>query len=156
MTTKQQDLNYIKDYLKSHFQFVLATSGEHPWVATLYYSTDDDLNIYFLTSPKTIHAQHIKDNPKVAASFADSPQAPNSKKVGLQIYGICKEITGARKITHAITLWTKTLNVTNKDYSYQGMLKKAISGRMYKLTPKKIKFFNEELWEEGKEKLIEL
>ncbi len=36
------------------------------------------------------------------------------------------------------------------------MMSKLIDGRMYKVIPKKIKFFNQELWEEGKEPLIEL
>lgn len=156
MTTKQQDLEHIKKYLSSHFQLVLATVGTHPWVSTLYYSIDADLNIYFLTSPKTIHGKQLAKNPKVAVAISDSPQTPASKKKGLQIYGLCKQISGARKVTHAITLWKQTLGVTSDIYSYEGMLKKAISGRMYKITPKKIKFFNEELWEEGKERLIEL
>ena len=156
MSTKQQDLEQVKKYLKNHFQLVLATVGTHPWVCTLYYSIDNDLNIYFLTSPKTIHGQQLAKNSKVAAAISDSPQTPTAKKKGLQIYGLCKQISGARKVTHAITLWKQTLGVTSKDYSYEGMIKKAISGRMYKITPKKIKFFNEELWEEGMEKLIEL
>lgn len=156
MSNNKKTISQIKEYLQSHFQFVLARYGEYPWVATLYYSVDDDLNIYFLTGPHTIHAEHIAKNSHVAAAISDAPQAPNSNKKGLQISGVCVEVTGARKITHAITLWTKTLGVTNPNYSYEGMVKKAISGHMYKLTPKKIKYFNEELWEEGKEKLIEL
>lgn len=156
MTTKQEDLEQIKIYLASHFQLVLATSGKYPWICTVYYSIDNDLNIYFLTSPSTIHGQQLAKNPQVAVAIADSPQTPSSQKKGLQIYGLCQQISGARKITHAITLWKKTLGVTSKDYSYEGMVKKAISGRMYKITPKKIKYYNEELWEEGDEKMIEL
>lgn len=135
---------------------VVATSGDFPWACTVYYSTDNDLNIYFLTSPDTLHAQQIQSNPKVAVAIADSPQRPNSSKSGLQISGLCKQITGERKITHAITLWNKSLGVTDPNYSYAGMVKKAISGRMYKIVPKKIKYFNESLWEEGKERMIEL
>jgi len=156
MTTKQQDLDHVKKYLTNHFQMVLATNGRFPWVCTLYYSIDSDLNIYFLTGPTTIHGKQIAKNGKVAVAISDSPQTPASKKKGLQIYGLCKQISGVRKVTHAITLWKQTLGVTSDKYSYEGMLKKAITGRMYKITPKKIKFFNEELWEEGKEKLIEL
>lgn len=156
MLTKQQDLEHIKKYLENHFQLVLATNGKFPWICTLYYSIDNDLNIYFLTGPATIHGKQIARNAKVAVAVSDSPQTPNSKKKGLQIYGLCKQISGVRKVTHAITLWKQTLGVTSKDYSYEGMVKKAISGRMYKITPKKIKFFNEELAEEGKERLIEL
>jgi len=156
MSNQLTDLEHIKNYLNNHYQLALATSGDHPWICTVYYTTDEDLNIYFLTSPKTIHGKQIAVNPQVAVAISDSPQNPKDNKHGLQIYGHCKQITGERKITHAISLWKKTLGVTNPDYSYAGMLKKAISGRMYQITPKKIKFFNENLWEEGKEKLIEL
>lgn len=155
MTTKEQDIEYMKKYLADHFQMVLATSDTFPWISTLYYSFDDQMNIYFLTSPDTIHGKQLKSNPKVAIAIADSPQNPTAKKKGLQIYGLCEQISGARKVTHAITLWKRTLGVTSNDYSYEGMIKKAISGRMYKVTPKKVKFFNEELWEEGKERLLE-
>ena len=156
MSVKTKDLLLVKDFLKDHYQLAIATYGDHPWIATVYYSMDDALNLYFLTAPSTLHAQHIAQNKDVAVVIADSPQAPNSSKKGLQIYGICEQITGEKKITHAITLWNKSLGVTDPNYSYAGMLKKAISGRMYKIVPKKIKFFNEDLWEEGKEKLIEL
>lgn len=156
MLTREQTMVEIKKYLESHFQMAVATSGRFPWICTVYYSIDSDLNIYFLTGPLTIHGKQIAKNPKVAVAISDAPQSPNSKKKGLQIYGLCKRISGARKVTHAITLWKQTLGVTSKDYSYEGMVKKAISGRMYKITPKKIKFFNEEMAEEGKELLIEL
>jgi uncharacterized protein YhbP (UPF0306 family) len=156
MLSKEENLAHIKKFLESHFQMVVATNDRFPWICTVYYSIDSDLNIYFLTGPSTIHGKQIAKNPKVAVAIADAPQTPTSKKKGLQIYGVCKQISGARKVTHAITLWKQTLGVTSKDYSYEGMIKKAITGRMYKITPKKIKFYNEELWEEGDECLIEL
>ncbi len=146
----------IKQFLDSHFQMVLATNGSHPWICTVYYTTDKDMNIYFLTSPKTIHGKQIAKNPKVAIAVADAPQAPASSKKGLQIYGVCKQISGMHKVTYAVNLWKKALGVTSSDYSYEGIMKKAISGRMYKVTPKQLKFFNEELWEEGEEPLIKL
>lgn len=156
MESRQEVISKIKEYLQAHYQLVIATYGEHPWICTVYYSVDNDMNIYFLTSPDTLHAQQIKSNLHVAVAIADSPQAPNSNKKGLQIYGLCEQISGEKKITHAINLWTKNLGVNNPDYSYAGMMKKAISGRMYKVTPKKIKYYNEEIWEEGDEKIIEL
>ncbi|GIK84140.1 MAG: hypothetical protein BroJett025_07620 [Patescibacteria group bacterium] len=147
----------IKKYLTDKYQMVLATSGaEYPWIATLYFSFDDELNLYFLSSPNTLHCKQIDENQKVAVAIADSPQNPTSNKKGLQIFGVAQQISGKHKITHALNLWKKTLGVTSTEYSYEGMTKKLISGRMYKIIPKKIKFFNEELWEEGKEVTIEL
>ena len=156
MPKYEKDLEYATKFLNDHFQMVLATSGKFPWICTVYYTVDSKRDIYFLTDPATIHAKQISKNAKVALAISDSPQTPASKKIGLQIYGLCKQVSGANKVTYAINLWKKTLGVTSKDYSYEGMVRKAIHGRMYKITPKKMKFFNEELWEEGKEKLIEL
>lgn len=153
---KEDVLGLIKGYIQDHYQMVVATNDDHPWIATLYYSFDDDLNLYFLSSPTTLHCQQILNNPHVAVSIADSPQAPTAKKIGIQIYGLAEKISGERKITHALNLWRKTLNVTSAEYSYKGMMSKLIDGRMYKVVPKKIKFFNQEIWEEGEEPLIEL
>ena len=55
-----------------------------------------------------------------------------------------------------LDLWRAKLKVESPDYIFEGMQTGKISGRMYKITPKKLKFFNEALQEEGKEKLIEL
>ncbi|MFZ1720991.1 MAG: pyridoxamine 5'-phosphate oxidase family protein [Microgenomates group bacterium] len=149
-------IEHISDFIKSNTQMTIATYGDSPWIATVYYSSDDALNLYFLSDPDTIHCHHIKVNPNVAVSIADSPQAPSSNKIGLQISGIAEQISDKKKIVHALDLWRKTLGVTSNAYTYAGMMKKAIKGRMFKVTPNKIKFFNEELWEEGSEPVVEL
>lgn len=150
------NIEYIRDFLKGHYQMAVATNGEHPWIATVYFSYDEDLNFYFLSNPETIHCKHIATNPHVSVSIAHSPQNPAEKKKGLQFFGIAEQISDKHKIIHAITLWRKTLNVTSDTYTYEGMMKKAIDGRMYKVTPKKMKLFNEDIWEEGTEPVIDL
>lgn len=154
--TYNNTLEHIRGFVGSHYQLVIGTYDNEPWCATLYYAADDDLNIYFLTSPSTIHASHIANNPRVSVSIADSPQEPNSKKKGLQMFGLCELLTDDSDIETAIKFWTKKLNVENPNYSLEGIKNDMISGRMYKIKPKKIKFFNEDLQEEGKEQLIEL
>ncbi|MBP9670660.1 pyridoxamine 5'-phosphate oxidase family protein [Candidatus Woesebacteria bacterium] len=146
----------IKDYLSTHIQFALATNGEHPWIATMYYGMDDDLNIYFLTSPETIHAKGLKQNPLVSAVIADSPQKPDSKKIGLQLYGSASELEGEEAIKAGFKIWCSVLKVTDPKYSYEGIKSGDLHYRIYKLVPKKIKYYNEELWDEGDEKVIEL
>lgn len=154
---KQEDeLKHITDYLSNQYQMTIATYGDHPWIATVYYSLDDDLHLYFLSDPTTLHCQHIAKNPQVAVSICDSPQNPSSKKKGIQIFGIAEKISEIHKIKHSLTLWRKTLGITSSIYTYEGMMKKSIAGRMYMIKPKKIKFFNEDLWEEGMEREIDL
>lgn len=156
MSVSKQDLVQIDKFLSDHMQMSAATSGEFPWIFTAYYVIDADLNLYFLTGPSTIHGKQLIDNPKVAVAIADSPQSPVGKKAGLQMSGICIQLTEELEVKSAISMWCDKLHVHSPDYSYEGMQSGKISGRMYKIVPKKIKFFNEALQEEGKEKLIEL
>jgi len=146
----------IEKYLKSHKQFALATYGDHPWIATMYYGVDDDLNIYFLTSPDTIHAQGVYKKSEVAAVIADSPQDPKSKKVGMQIYGIAKELEGEKEIKDGFKVWCGALDVTDPKYSYEGIKSGDLHHRLYIVNPKKIKYYNENLFEEGDEQTLEL
>jgi len=156
MTTKQQDLEHVGKFLTDHTQMSASTSSNYPWIFTAYYTTDKDLNLYFLTSPKTIHAGQIATNPKIAVAIADSPQDLMGKKAGLQMSGLCTQLNDESEIRTALKLWRTKLNVENPDYTYESMQAGKISGRMYKIVPKKIKFFNEHLQEEGEERLIEL
>lgn len=148
----------ILEFLKKHKLMFVATQGEHPWIAALYYSFDSDLNLYFLSDPATLHGKHIKKNTNVAVAIADSTQHPESFKKGLQIYGQAKQISDAKKISHSLSLWKKSIGYKGKEISFENMMKKIIKGRMYKITPKKIKFFNQELFkvEDGKEPILEL
>lgn len=148
----------ILDFLVSKKLMVLATYGDHPWVASVYYSFDKDLNLYFISSPVTIHGRHIEKNNKVAAAIVDSHQKPSDVKRGLQIYGTVEKISGVNKIRHAIRLWKDFLNIQRPDISLENMKKGLYKGRMYKLIPKKIKLFDQEKFKvpDGEEPVLEL
>lgn len=151
---REEILKHISNFLHERMQMVISTSGEHPWIATVYYALDSQLNFYFISDPKTLHGSHIGSNPHIALSVSDSPQHPSSKKKGVQIYGIATQLKDEKEIKIGLTLWRKALEVTSDAYTYEGMMKNAIHGRLYKVTPKKIKYYNEEIWDEGDEKTI--
>jgi len=153
---RDEILKQISDFLHDRLQMVVATSGEHPWIATVYYALDSDLNFYFISDPQTLHGSHIASNPHIALSVSDSPQHPSSKKKGIQIYGIATQLKDEKEITFGLELWRKKLEVTSDAYTYEGIMKNEIHGRLYKITPKKIKYYNEEIWDEGDEKTITL
>lgn len=148
---------HIFDYLKQHNLMQLATSGsDHPWIASVYYSFDTDLNLYFLSSPTTIHCQQIAENPKVAVAITNTNQNMTGLKKGLQIYGLAEQISDILKVKHAIKLWKDSLGVVDDELNHENMARKFISGRMYRITPKKIKFFNQELFKvkDGNEPIL--
>jgi len=148
----------VLDYLQKYRLMVIATYGSFPWIASVYYSYDNNLNLYFLSSPDTLHVKQIKMNEKVAVAIVDSHQKVTDLKKGLQISGIAEEINGANKIKHALRLWKDTLNIVNPNYSYEGMMKKLIKGRMFKITPHKIKLFDQNMFkvEDGQEPVLNI
>ena len=148
----------VLDFLATKKLMVLATNGEHPWIATVFYSFDKDLNLYFISTPTTIHGRQMKKNNKVAAAITDSHQKPSDVKIGLQIFGYVEEISGINKINYALRHWKDFLNIQRPDISFENMKKGLYKGRMYKLTPKKIKLFDQEKFKvpDGEEPILEL
>ncbi len=149
----------IKEFLGQHQLMTLATSGhDHPWIAVVYYTFDQDLNLYFLSSPETLHCRHLVHNKQVAISISDSRQKVSDKKKGLQIYGLADQVSRADKIKHVLKMWKRAIGVKDPQLSYENMMGKVIKSKIYKVTPKKIKFFNQELFEveAGMEPVLEL
>jgi uncharacterized protein YhbP (UPF0306 family) len=149
---------HVLEFIRTQKQMVVATFGAEPWIATVYYTFDNDLNLYFLSDPATLHCKHIEQNNTVAVAIADSDQDIAAKKRGLQLIGEAKQISSAEKIRHALGMWKEFLNVEDPELSYESMAKKTITGRMYKITPKRIKLFDQELFdvEDGQEPILEL
>lgn len=148
----------VLDFLSKHKLMTIATYGDHPWIASVYYSFDKNLNIYFLSSTDTLHAKHIASNPQVAVAIADSHQTPSQNKIGLQLYGVATEISNLAKIRHALAHWKSSLDIINPDLDYNGMFQKLIKSRMFRIEPKEIKLFDEELFdtEDGHEPTLVL
>ncbi|KKP86195.1 MAG: hypothetical protein UR89_C0030G0008 [Candidatus Roizmanbacteria bacterium GW2011_GWA2_35_8] len=148
----------VLDFLADKKLMVIATYGDHPWIASVYYSYDRDLNLYFISTPSTIHGRQMEKNNRVAVAIVDSHQKPSDVKRGLQIYGIVEKISGINKINYALRLWKDFLNVQRPDISFENMKKGLYKGRMYKITPKKIKLFDQDKFKvpDGEEPILEL
>jgi len=60
----------IRGYIPQIIHMSLATvSDNKPWVCEVHFSYDNDLNIYFVSSAQTRHAQEIAKNPYVAGNI---------------------------------------------------------------------------------------
>jgi len=113
----------VLDFLETKKLLVIATYGDHPWIASVYYSFDKDLNLYFISAPSTIHGRQMEKNKKVAVAIVDSNQKPSDVKRGLQIYGTVEKVSGINKVRHALRLWKDFLNIQRPDISFESMKK---------------------------------
>lgn len=60
----------IREYIPQIIHMSLATVKDNkPWVCEVHFSYDDDLNLYFMSSSKTRHAQEIMANPHVSGNI---------------------------------------------------------------------------------------
>lgn len=159
MTYAKLDKTQILDFLSKHRLMAIATFGDHPWIASVFYSFDESLNLYFLSSPTTLHTRFIEKNSKVAVAIADSHQTPIDKKRGLQLWGKATKIGNLNKFRHALSHWKSALSINDPELTFQNIQKGIISGQMYQVTPKKIKLFDQELFSnipDGEEPTLEL
>lgn len=74
MTKDTAEHKRVHEFLKQHQMGVLSTAGESgtAWGAAVYFVTDDDLNIYFVTRAGTFKYKNIKTNPFAALTVVDA------------------------------------------------------------------------------------
>jgi hypothetical protein len=92
-------------FLQMHSTLTLAT--EHagkPWATAVFYA-NDAWTLYFVSDPKTRHAQHLRDNACVAATI-QADQCEWRAIQGIQLEGTCVEITALTEVAHALTVYT--------------------------------------------------
>lgn len=136
----------LLEYLRFQNLMSLATCGKRMWISTVYYVVDEQLNLYFLSEPMTIHCQDIKENSQVACAIADSKQKVTDKKIGVQARGIASEVNSLEKIKWVLAMWNKHNPGIENIINLKNIQRKVINSKIYKIKPSVIKFFNEELY----------
>lgn len=86
----------IREYLPQIIHMSLATvKGNKPWVCEVHFSYDDDLNLYFVSSSKTRHAQEIVANPNVAGNIVTQHHKDQSVR--------CVDFEGKAEVLSKVT-----------------------------------------------------
>jgi uncharacterized protein YhbP (UPF0306 family) len=151
-----EEKKILVDFLKNHKLMTLATFDNKPWIATVFYVSDEDFNLYFLTSPKTEHGQHIAKNGMIACNIIDSHQKVTDQKVGLQLEGTAEKVSTFESIKKILQMWHAINPGKEEKLSFDKIKNKVIGARVYKVTPNRLKFFNEKLYPEEESKTFEL
>lgn len=86
----------IANFLAARNTASLATRGDQrPWAASVFFVSDDDLNLYFVTDPKTLHGQHLDDGPVAATINEDVGDW--SAIQGVQLTGWANRLSDAER-----------------------------------------------------------
>lgn len=91
------NLQIVRAFLETQSTLALATvnSDGQPQVAPIFYVSDDRMNLYWLSSPKSRHSLNLVRNPKVAATVYPSVWHWNDI-VGLQLEGEARPVGDER------------------------------------------------------------
>lgn len=143
---KRDDKKELINYLKSQNLMTLATYDKEPWVCSVYYAIDKDLNLYFVSSPDSGHSKDIEKNSNVACAIADSHTLNSAKKVGVQMQGVASIVKGWERTQILLKMWHRAAPGVEEMINVANMKNKVVSSRVYKVKPTRIKFFNQFLY----------
>lgn len=130
---------FALQYLTDGWLAQLATvRNDQPWVCTVYFVVDDELNMYWLSYPTRRHSQDIAVNSRVAMTVVVKPDVP---VIGVQAEGEAQEITDAATAARVMKLYVQKYGV-GRDF-----LKRFKLGthrhRLYQCAPSRIVLFDE-------------
>jgi len=136
----QEELKLLSEYLSTQKLMSLATSDGkgNLWSATVYFYHDSGFNLYFMSAPDTLHSQFIAVNKRASFTICDTHQDEVSEKIGIQGAGECVHVNDETECKEIIENWNRKF--TKKPApSWESMKGNSL---FYKISPKRIKFFN--------------
>lgn len=147
----------IDKYLETQRLMQVATYGDYPWIANVYYIHDKDLNLYFLSKNYREHCKAIEKNNKVAVAIADSSQPIWHPQKGIQLHGTANKVGIVKQLSWMFKMWNKLIaGAKGEKLDDPKKFLDAGLSSVYKITPKRIKFFNTERWPKDQVKILEL
>ena len=91
--TKFEWARHVKECLDSTLLAILATRGnDSVWATPVYFSYDDDFNIYFISPRSTRHMQDIKEDARVSIAIITPASTSGTSQVGVQVEGEAVEV----------------------------------------------------------------
>ena len=132
----------IREYItnaQTRMMQLATTSNGQPWICTVYYAVDDNLDIYWISMPSRRHSQEIAKNSKVAVAFAYNQQPPLPYVRGVQVEGEATLLSGD-EAKHGADLYAKQLNSDAKWIA--AVLDGSDPHRIYRMKPTSFVLFD--------------
>ncbi len=145
-------LELIRQYLpKGRMMQIATVSGDQPWICTVYFVEDDDLNLYWLSLPTRRHSQEIAAHSKVAVAV---PIKFDKPVTGIQAEGVAAPVTDKQTIADIMRRYVERYNSGQQFYDL------FVAGQnqhvLYKFTPSKYVLFDEVTFPDDGRKEIKL
>lgn len=139
----EKAMRLLKEYLNEAKLMQVATSnGNKPWVASVWYVHDNNLNLYWISRKARRHSIELGKNPNVAGAIVKPHTIGSGQKVrGVQFEGTARPCN-AVELIKAYKLYTGKYRRAEKIPAKE-LLSKAVKYTYYKITPKSFVLFDE-------------
>lgn len=128
----------IKEYLQEAKLIQLATSiNNQPWVCSVWFASDEDLNIYWFSSISRRHSEELDVNNRVAGAIA-LPHDPKDPVRGVQFQGVAEVLSDEEDINKALSVYQG--RIFNRERIDD--LAKNRAHKFYKIKPTKFVLFD--------------
>lgn len=141
----------IKRFLEAHNTATLATAGEAgPWAATVFYASDADLNLYFVSDHRTRHGRDLAASPRLAAAV--NPDCGRWSEVrGLQMEGQVRVLDGAARVAGLARYLARFPDVAAlferpRDRNEETIASRLKAANLYRLRPAMIRLIDNSRW----------
>jgi len=141
----------IRQMLEAHNTITLATCHDGaPWAASVFFASDKDLNLYFVSDYRTRHARDIGDGADVVATV-NADCAEWSGVRGLQIAGFTETVDGLERVK-ALRYYllkfpdVKALFDAPKGQDEETIAQRLKAANMYRLKPRWIRLIDNSKW----------
>lgn len=130
----------VKDYLQGNTRAmqIATVKGGKPWVATVYFVVDNDLNIYWLSWPERRHSQELTVQSDIAGTVVIKTDQP---VVGVQFAGHAVEVTDSSIVQDVMKLYVAKYS-TGEGFS-DAFAVGTNRHCMYRLVPTELSLFDE-------------
>lgn len=136
----------ILEYLACHNTMTLATcDAEAPWAATVFYA-NEDLSLYFFSSPESRHCQNLARNPRVAVTIQEDYKDWRVIK-GVQLEGGVSVIDSLLEKAKVMAIYARKYPAVIKLFSdpASGIYHKAfLKVKFYRVAPERLFFVDNE------------
>lgn len=119
---------------------VATVKNSQPWICTLYYVSDTDNNLYWISKPDTRHSKEIENHPKVAVAIP--VKFESLSVVGLQIEGNAQVVKNTSEIKRIARLYTDKFS-RGEDW-YKNFIAGKNEHKLYRIKPKLFVLFDPE------------
>ena len=135
LTNEQRET--VRAFLRDHSTLALATVNAEgqPEVAPLFYVSDDALNLYWLSSPKSRHSVNLAANQYVAATIHPAVWGWQDIR-GIQIEGIATTVETEDEREALLTLYRAKFNLPPE------LDAQITASTLYRLTPTWIRWLD--------------